>query len=68
MVLSFLALTRLGAIPALMNGKLRPEIAAEYIRRLRGVGVLADDAHTALLAGHDLGVPAARHPAEAGTR
>ncbi|MEV4389090.1 AMP-binding protein, partial [Micromonospora sp. NPDC049580] len=54
MVLSFLALARLGAIPALMNGKLRPEIAAEYIRRLRGVGVLADDAHTALLAGHDL--------------
>ncbi|RKN40602.1 class I adenylate-forming enzyme family protein [Micromonospora endolithica] len=67
MVLSFLALTRLGAIPALMNGKLRPEIAAEYIRRLRGVGVLADDAHTALLAGHDLGVPVLGTPAEAGS-
>ncbi len=67
MVLSYLALTRLGAVPALMNGKLRPEIAAEYIRRLRGVGVLADDAHTALLAGHDLGVPVLGTPAAAGT-
>lgn len=67
MVLSFLALTRLGAIPALINGRLRPEIVAEYIRRLRGVGVLADDAHTALLAGHDLGVPVLGTPAGAGT-
>ncbi|MFI7575591.1 class I adenylate-forming enzyme family protein [Micromonospora sp. NPDC049497] len=67
MVLSYLALTRLGAIPALMNGRLRPEIAAEYVRRLRGVGVLADDAHVALLAGHDLGVPVIGTPAEAGT-
>ncbi|MGW5581415.1 class I adenylate-forming enzyme family protein [Micromonospora chokoriensis] len=66
MVLSYLALARLGAIPALMNGKLRPEIAAEYIRRLRGVGVLADDEHTALLAGHDLGVPLLGTPAQAG--
>ncbi|MDG4810265.1 class I adenylate-forming enzyme family protein [Micromonospora sp. WMMD1120] len=67
MVLSYLALTRLGAIPALMNGALRPEIAAEYIRRLRGVGVLADDAHAASLAGHDLGVPLLGTPARAGT-
>ncbi|TDC64981.1 long-chain fatty acid--CoA ligase [Micromonospora sp. KC207] len=67
MVLSFLALTRLGAIPALMNGRLRPEIAAEYIRRLRGAGVLADAAHTELLAGHDLGVPLLGTPADAGT-
>ncbi|MEV4482545.1 class I adenylate-forming enzyme family protein [Micromonospora coxensis] len=66
MVLSFLALARLGAIPALMNGKLRPEIAAEYIRRLRAAGVLADAAHTDLLAGHDLGAPLLGQPAEAG--
>ncbi|WP_405108300.1 acyl--CoA ligase [Micromonospora sp. NBC_01405] len=66
MVLSFLALTRIGAIPALMNGRLRPEIAAEYIRRLRGAGVLADAAHTELLAGHDLGAPLIGTPAEAG--
>ena len=56
-VLSFLALTRLGAIPALMNGKMAPEIAAEYIRRLRARGVLADAAHAELLAGHDLDAP-----------
>lgn len=67
MVLSFLALTRLGAIPALMNGRLRPEIAAEYIRRLRGAGVLADADHVALLDGHDLGVPLLGQPAEAGS-
>ncbi|SCG35663.1 class I adenylate-forming enzyme family protein [Micromonospora humi] len=66
MVLSFLALTRLGAIPALMNGKLRPEIAAEYIRRLRAAGVLADAAHAAALAGHDLGAPLLGEPATAG--
>ena len=56
-VLTFLALTRLGAIPALMNGKMAPEIAAEYIRRLRARGVLADAAHAELLAGHDLDAP-----------
>ncbi|MEU2610080.1 class I adenylate-forming enzyme family protein [Micromonospora sp. NPDC007271] len=67
MVLSFLALTRLGAIPALMNGKLRPEIAAEYIRRLRGAGVVADAVHAAALAGHDLDAPLLGQPAEAGT-
>jgi len=48
-VLSFLALTRVGAIPALMNGKMAPAIAEEYIRRLRVTGVLADAAHRELL-------------------
>jgi acyl-coenzyme A synthetase/AMP-(fatty) acid ligase len=48
-VLSFLALTRIGAIPALLNGKMAPEIASEYIRRLRVNGILADTAHRALL-------------------
>ncbi|KAB1905540.1 class I adenylate-forming enzyme family protein [Micromonospora sp. AMSO31t] len=66
MVLSFLALARLGAIPALMNGRLRPEIAAEYIRRMRAAGVLADAAHAAALRGHDPGVPLLGEPAEAG--
>ena len=65
-VLSFLALTRLGAIPALMNGRMQPEIAAEYIRRLRASGVLADTAHQSLLEGHDLGTPILGTPAEAG--
>ncbi|TDB79156.1 class I adenylate-forming enzyme family protein [Micromonospora sp. KC721] len=66
-VLSFLALARLGAIPALMNGRLRPEIAAEYLRRLRAVGVLADAPHAEALAGHDPGAPLLGQPAEAGT-
>ncbi|MEV6288206.1 class I adenylate-forming enzyme family protein [Kribbella sp. NPDC051770] len=56
-VLSFLALTRVGAIPALLNGKMAPEIAEEYIRRLRVNGVLADAAHQKLLAGPFLGAP-----------
>jgi acyl-coenzyme A synthetase/AMP-(fatty) acid ligase len=56
-ILTFLALTRVGAIPALMNGKMAPEIAAEYIRRLRARGVLADAAHAAMLDGQDLSSP-----------
>src|ERR1700722_4723559 len=40
--LNFFALTRLGAIPALMNGGMPPDIAVEFIRRLGAVGVLAD--------------------------
>ncbi|MER7248345.1 class I adenylate-forming enzyme family protein [Kribbella sp. NPDC000426] len=48
-VLSFLALTRIGAIPALLNGKMAPAIADEYIRRLRATAVLADAAHKPLL-------------------
>jgi len=65
-VLSFLALSRIGAIPALMNGRMPPEIAAEYIRRLRPVGVLADEPHANLLAGRDIGVPVLGAPAELG--
>jgi acyl-coenzyme A synthetase/AMP-(fatty) acid ligase len=52
-----MALNWIGAIPALMNGNIAGEVAAEYIRRLRGVGVLVDAAHRERLAGHDLGVP-----------
>lgn len=65
-ILSFLALQRLGAIPALMNGKMRPEVAATYIRRLRTVGVLADAGHAGLLAGRELGAPLLGEPAELG--
>ncbi|ONI68774.1 AMP-dependent synthetase [Kribbella sp. ALI-6-A] len=50
-VLSFLALTRVGAIPALLNGKMAPAIAAEYIRRLRVDAILADSTHRELLDG-----------------
>ncbi|GAB2631565.1 class I adenylate-forming enzyme family protein [Kribbella swartbergensis] len=54
---SFLALTRIGAIPALMNGKMSPPIAAEFIRRLRATAVLADSSHRALLPTDVLGEP-----------
>ncbi|GHJ17311.1 MULTISPECIES: class I adenylate-forming enzyme family protein [unclassified Micromonospora] len=64
--LNFLALTRLGAIPALMNGNMPIELAAEFVRRLRGVGVLVDADHDALR-GHDLGVPVLGDAAETGT-
>jgi hypothetical protein len=55
--LNFMALCRLGAIPALMNPNIPGDIAAEYIRRLRGVGVITDSEHIARLDGHQLDVP-----------
>jgi len=64
--LNFLALTWLGAIPALMNGSMPVEIAVEYIRRLRAVGVITDADH-AELAAHDLGAPIIGDAAETGT-
>ncbi|MFF1873295.1 class I adenylate-forming enzyme family protein [Kitasatospora herbaricolor] len=57
-VLSFLALARLGAIPALLNPNLDGERAARYINRLGAVGILADAEHLAALAGHETGAPA----------
>ena len=65
-VLNFLALTWLGAIPALMNGGMPAEIAAEYIRRLRAVGVIIDADHAGM-AVHDLGAPIIGDAAETGT-
>ena len=64
--LNFFALTWLGAIPALMNGSMPPEVAVEYIRRLRAVGVLTDADHS-WLAGRDLGTPVIGYAAETGT-
>ena len=65
-VLNFLALTWLGAIPALMNGSMPAEIAVEYIRRLRAAGVILDADH-AELAARDLGAPILGDAAETGT-
>lgn len=65
-LLNFFALTWLGAIPALMNGSMPVEIAAEYIRRLRSAGVLLDAGH-AELAACDLGAPIIGDAAETGT-
>lgn len=64
--LNFFALAWLGAIPALMNGSMPIEIAAEYIRRLRCAGVITDARH-AELAAHDLGAPIIGDAAETGT-
>ncbi|MFG2081879.1 class I adenylate-forming enzyme family protein [Micromonospora tulbaghiae] len=64
--LNFLALTWLGAIPALMNGNMPIPLAAEFIRRLRGAGVLVDADHAAL-AEHDLGVEILGDAAQTGT-
>jgi acyl-coenzyme A synthetase/AMP-(fatty) acid ligase len=64
--LNFFALTWLGAIPALMNGGMPIEIATEYIRRLRAVGVIIDADH-AELASHDLGAPIIGDAAQTGT-
>jgi acyl-coenzyme A synthetase/AMP-(fatty) acid ligase len=65
-ILNFLALTWLGAIPALMNGSMPAEIAPEFIRRLRPAGVLIDADH-AHMAGVDLGAPIIGDAAETGT-
>jgi len=62
-ILSFLALSRLGAIPALVNPNLDGERAALYISRLKAVGLIADAPHRAALAGHDYGVPLLAEPA-----
>jgi acyl-coenzyme A synthetase/AMP-(fatty) acid ligase len=66
-LLTLMALARLGAIPAMVNGKLPGEIAAEYIRRLRGVAVLTDQPHRETLAGHDCGTPLLGDLSELGT-
>jgi acyl-CoA synthetase (AMP-forming)/AMP-acid ligase II len=66
-ILSFLALSRLGAIPALVNPNLDGEKAALYVSRLKAVGLIADAAHRELLVGHDPGVPVLADPADLGT-
>jgi acyl-coenzyme A synthetase/AMP-(fatty) acid ligase len=65
-LLSFLALTWLGAIPALMNGNMPAPTAAAYISRLRCAGVLTDPAHRALLDGCELDAPMVADAAETG--
>ncbi|MGW4804451.1 class I adenylate-forming enzyme family protein [Kitasatospora sp. NPDC004272] len=52
-LLNFLALTWLGAVPALLNRHLPGEVAAEYVRRLRAVALLTDAEHRERLAGED---------------
>lgn len=56
-ILCFLALSRLGAIPALLNVKVPAETAALYIRRLRASGILADAGRRAQLSTLDTEAP-----------
>ncbi|MFT2019752.1 AMP-binding protein [Streptomyces sp. 796.1] len=65
-VLSYLALVRIGAIPALVNGRLAAEQAGEYIKRLRPVGVIVDAPHRNALDSVDSAVPVLADPAELG--
>jgi acyl-coenzyme A synthetase/AMP-(fatty) acid ligase len=65
LLLNFMALAWLGAIPALMNGALAADVAAGYIRRLRAAGVITDAAHRELLDGQHPGLRA-MDAAEAG--
>jgi acyl-coenzyme A synthetase/AMP-(fatty) acid ligase len=55
--LTFLAIVRLGAIPALINPYLPVDLLAEYIRRLGAVGLITDPDHASLLAGYDMNTP-----------
>ena len=64
--LNYFALTWLGAIPALLNGSMPIEVAAEFLRRLRGVGVVIDADHVALRE-HDLEAPVLGDASETGT-
>ncbi len=64
--LNFLALTWLGAIPALMNGGMPADIAVEFIRRLRATGVVLDADHEDM-AGRDLGAPVLGYAEQTGT-
>jgi acyl-coenzyme A synthetase/AMP-(fatty) acid ligase len=66
-LLNFMALTWLGAIPALMNGSLPGDVAAGFIQRLRACGVITDSAHRQTLGDRDLGVAIHADAAEAGT-
>ncbi|MCU0687061.1 MAG: acyl--CoA ligase [Polyangiaceae bacterium] len=46
------ALTALGAIPVLINSNMKPEVAAEYVRRVGAVGAFLGPTQAAALAPH----------------
>ncbi|GAA4872999.1 class I adenylate-forming enzyme family protein [Kitasatospora terrestris] len=65
-VLSFLALARLGAIPALLNPLLDADTTTAYLQRLRATGLLADKPHAEAVADRDTGTPLLAEPAALG--
>lgn len=56
-VLTFLALSRLGAIPALVNPDLSDEAAVAYVRRLRATALITDTGHAELLTEQATSIP-----------
>jgi acyl-coenzyme A synthetase/AMP-(fatty) acid ligase len=66
-LLAFMALTWLGAIPALINGNMGADIALEYIRRLRGVALIVDADHRGLFESDQAGVPLALDAGDLGS-
>jgi acyl-coenzyme A synthetase/AMP-(fatty) acid ligase len=66
-VLAFLAVSRLGAIPALVNPNLDGEKAAAYISGLRASGVLLDAVHRTALGDRPIGAPQLADVAELGS-
>ncbi|GGT14247.1 putative fatty-acid-CoA ligase FadD [Streptomyces purpureus] len=54
------ALAQIGAIPVLVNGRMRPEVALGVIERSGAVGLYTDAAHLELLDGRQAGLPALR--------
>ncbi|WP_207921250.1 class I adenylate-forming enzyme family protein [Micromonospora sp. KC721] len=51
LIVHYLALTGLGAIPVLVNGELPAELARAYTAPLGAVGVFTDEAHRSILTG-----------------
>jgi acyl-CoA synthetase (AMP-forming)/AMP-acid ligase II len=54
---TFLALARIGAIPALINPSLAPELAVRFIGKLNAVGLITDGGHAAQLPESATGTP-----------
>lgn len=52
----YLAITSLGAIPVLINGNMRPEIAAGFIAKVGAVALFSDDSHYDAVSAHLGGV------------
>lgn len=55
--LSFLALARIGAIAALINPRLSPELALKFLGKLKPVGLITDLEHASALPESATGVP-----------
>ncbi len=51
-LIHYLALNALGAIPAVVNGNMPPEIAAKWIAKVGAIGIYSDDRHAANLSPH----------------